>query len=371
MTSVLLLQLLLLTLLVTASRAVDAPTCPTPDPDGQCPQEDSLERSLASGEATLQDVLNPQIFQDPSSLQTIRDRIQVGQLVVIKNAFRSDFANYVWEDLYQQDDSQWQLNAEFDRSGFGFSHHNIYDPEDFSKVMNETFAIFNHPNTKQYMEELSGRSCTREKEIYASPSRYFPGDFSLPHTDRWEDRTIAFVWHLSKDWRPEWGGALYWCSELQERAYLPASFNTLSLFSVTTYSSHFVTAVSPHAKGKRLSFNGWYEDTQSAFQLSDPMEVDYADREQMLRLTAAQYENIQDMNMHQEKDPTRREKLLKFQTAVHDFEFEPAISSFVMGEEFGVEAQDVGEYDDDDDEEYDEDEDWEDEYDDEDVYEEE
>ena len=41
----------------------------------------------------------------------------------------------------------------------------------------------------------------------------------------------------------------------------PASFNTLVLFSVTTTSAHFVTTVSPHHKGKRLTFNGWWQSS--------------------------------------------------------------------------------------------------------------
>jgi Rps23 Pro-64 3,4-dihydroxylase Tpa1-like proline 4-hydroxylase len=63
------------------------------------------------------------------------------------------------------------------------------------------------------------------------------------------------VWHLAKDWRSEWGGALFWCSK---GCYLPPVFNTLWLFNVGPESNHFVTEVSPYAQGKRLTVNGWW-----------------------------------------------------------------------------------------------------------------
>jgi Rps23 Pro-64 3,4-dihydroxylase Tpa1-like proline 4-hydroxylase len=68
-------------------------------------------------------------------------------------------------------------------------------------------------------------------------------------------RQLAFVWHLAKDWRSEWGGAFYW---VPKASYLPPAFNTLYLFNVGPDSTHFVTQVSPYAQGKRLVINGWW-----------------------------------------------------------------------------------------------------------------
>ena len=68
-------------------------------------------------------------------------------------------------------------------------------------------------------------------------------------------RQLAFVWHLAKEWRPEWGGAFYWCPKA---SYMPPAFNTLYLFNVRPESIHFVTQVSPYAQGKRLTINGWW-----------------------------------------------------------------------------------------------------------------
>ena len=105
---------------------------------------------------------------------------------------------------------------------------------------------------------LSGRSCVGPVQF--SASWYLPGDYSLPHNDIAEsgkdsNRQLAYVWHLAKDWRSEWGGALYWCARA---FYLPPVFNTLLIFNVGTESNHFVTQVSPYALGKRLAINGWW-----------------------------------------------------------------------------------------------------------------
>jgi Rps23 Pro-64 3,4-dihydroxylase Tpa1-like proline 4-hydroxylase len=77
--------------------------------------------------------------------------------------------------------------------------------------MNETDAIFNHPKTYEWIAGMSGRVTHGENK--GAASRYFPGDFSMPHADFYDMRTVAYVWHLSKDWNPNWGGALYWCGE--------------------------------------------------------------------------------------------------------------------------------------------------------------
>jgi Rps23 Pro-64 3,4-dihydroxylase Tpa1-like proline 4-hydroxylase len=93
-----------------------------------------------------------------------------------------------------------------------------------------------------------------------SASWYLPGDHSLPHTDAvthadGEQRQVAFVWHLARGWRSEWGGALFWCPG---NVYLAPTFNTLVLFTVGPNSYHFVSQVSPYAQGKRLAINGWW-----------------------------------------------------------------------------------------------------------------
>jgi len=76
-------------------------------------------------------------------------------------------------------------------------------------------------------------------------------------------RDIAFVWQLAKNWRSDWGGALFWCPKA---LYLQLVFNTLLLFNVRPDTNHFVTQVSPYAQGKRLTICGrrWPGSTPAA-----------------------------------------------------------------------------------------------------------
>ena len=92
---------------------------------------------------------------------------------------------------------------------------------------------------------------------------YLPGDHSLPHRDFGGNRSVAFVWHLTRQWQSEWGGHLYWCPSGTSIAPL---FNCLILFNVAASSLHLVTAVSPYARGKRLAVSGWWT---SLAQLDD------------------------------------------------------------------------------------------------------
>ena len=155
------------------------------------------------------------------------------------------------------DCTAWRVHENY-AERFSYQHHNIYHPEDFPEDLARCSRIFDSPDSKAWATRVSGRECKGPTSI--SASWYLPGDHSLPHSDNVTTgahyiRQLAFVWHLSKDWRPEWGGALYWCPTA---AYQRSAFNTLYLFNVTPESMHFVTHVSPYARGKRLTVNGWW-----------------------------------------------------------------------------------------------------------------
>lgn len=158
------------------------------------------------------------------------------------------------------------------------------------------------------------------------------GDHSLPHTDWVGQRTVAYVWHLSKNWKPEWGGALYWAQHHHAVATYPASFNTLVLFSVTTTSAHFVTTVSPNHKGKRLTFNGWW---QSAWvpSLEDNIEERLSNDKDRSAITHTQLQAISDLANDQWLNvPEERRAVLKGMSDELVAEF------FPKGARAGIEA---------------------------------
>jgi hypothetical protein len=74
---------------------------------------------------------------------------------------------------------------------------------------------------------------------------------------------IGFVYNISKNWRPEWGGMLHFLRQgdpnYVEKVISPR-YNALVLFdlSTTAGADHFVSHVTT-SQAKRLSFTGWFK----------------------------------------------------------------------------------------------------------------
>ncbi|WP_176069692.1 2OG-Fe(II) oxygenase family protein [Piscinibacter koreensis] len=188
-------------------------------------------------------------------LPELAARLSAGGLVAIRDAFEPEFAERMFRSL--DECTAWRVH-DGGEGDFHYHHHNLYDNAAFPQDLAWCSRIFDSAATKDWVTRMSGRPCPGPTEF--SASWYLPGDHSLPHNDVAHSegafsRQVAYVWHLAKNWRPEWGGALYWCSK---GCYLPPTFNTLWLFNVGPESNHFVTHVSPYARGKRLAINGWW-----------------------------------------------------------------------------------------------------------------
>jgi thioredoxin 1 len=208
-----------------------------------------------SGQLSIETYLRSSLRGPGSALRELGPRLAAGELVAIENAFEPEFAERMHRCLDLC--TTWRVHENY-AERFSYYHHNLYHPEDFPPDLAWCSKLFNSPATKSWATRLSGRACIGPTSILAS--WYLPGDHSLPHSDNVTTgahfiRQIAFVWHLSKDWRSEWGGAFYWCPKA---SYLAPAFNTLYMFNVRPESTHFVTQVSPYAQGKRLTINGWW-----------------------------------------------------------------------------------------------------------------
>jgi Rps23 Pro-64 3,4-dihydroxylase Tpa1-like proline 4-hydroxylase len=200
--------------------------------------------------------LNDEIFADDELLRQIHQQLVSGRLVTIRRGFKEPFAERMSECLNRF--SGWRLYEDYSQEHFHYRHHNIYDDATAPTDLNLCREIFSSRATAAFAQRISGRECSGRTSL--SASWYLPGDYSLPHSDRVgagtsECRQVAFVWHLTKEWRPDWGGELFWCPAGH---YLTPAFNTLNLFNVTRDSMHFVTPVSPYAQAKRLAINGWW-----------------------------------------------------------------------------------------------------------------
>jgi len=107
-----------------------------------------------------------------------------------------------------------------------------------------------------YMRRLTGVEGVNR--LYAQATMYAPGSFLRAHDDsvEVEDRRVAYVLNLTRDWRPDWGGLLHFCDERMDviETFVP-HFNSLSLFMVP--QNHFVSYVAPFAIGERQAITGW------------------------------------------------------------------------------------------------------------------
>jgi len=212
------------------------------------PQQQSSQASIDAF-MSIETYLNPAVLE-PSRLERLRAALEAGSLVVVRDAFQPEFAERVHAAL--DGCTSWKGYEGFE-DYFHYHHHNLYDLADYPAALTWCRRVFESDSSREFAERISGRRCP--DEISFSASWYLPGDHSLPHTDAGQNRQVAFIWHLSKQWRPEWGGSLYWGPK---STYLPPAFNSLVLFNVGPDTAHFVTTVSPYAQGKRLTVNGWW-----------------------------------------------------------------------------------------------------------------
>jgi len=90
--------------------------------------------------------------------------------------------------------------------------------------------------------------------------QFFPGDFLSKHSDNVGNRSMAYVFQFSKDWRPEYGGNLVFMDNGNnvDNVYVP-KFNDLIVFDVVQRNPHHAVAdvVDASLPAKRLCVSGW------------------------------------------------------------------------------------------------------------------
>ncbi|MEM1150912.1 MAG: 2OG-Fe(II) oxygenase family protein [Pseudomonadota bacterium] len=114
-----------------------------------------------------------------------------------------------------------------------------------------------NPDILTFLNTLTGLADVTN--VDAQLSQFRQGHYLTRHTDspRGQNRKLAFVWGLTPNWHPDWGGLLqfYEIDGTPKLAFAPG-FNTLDVFSVEKV--HAVTYVAPFAGGARHAVSGWY-----------------------------------------------------------------------------------------------------------------
>jgi Rps23 Pro-64 3,4-dihydroxylase Tpa1-like proline 4-hydroxylase len=123
--------------------------------------------------------------------------------------------------------------------------------------------VFSSPQFISQLEYITGYENLQFNWDMTFISCYEPGHFNGPHTDGMNGR-IAFVYHLSPDWKP-WNGGLFARMDDEWKkttALVVPDFNKFTMFNVfgDGYGApHLVTEVAQGCTKKRISYTGWYQ----------------------------------------------------------------------------------------------------------------
>jgi hypothetical protein len=120
-------------------------------------------------------------------------------------------------------------------------------------------AWLNSAPMLETIRSLTGRPITYGSAFFASC--YTPGAFLSPHTDG-DNGIVGLVWQLTRDWRPQYGGALHLLTPDSGRItqVVTPTFNSVLLFDLPAQigTPHFVSHVAPGVPVRRLAISGWY-----------------------------------------------------------------------------------------------------------------
>ena len=165
----------------------------------ECSGTTTSKFTFPTTEDSITSFLNPNLFQDPETIHNIQLQLRSGKPVIIQNAFLPEYAEAMYQDLLSAEDAFELHDYSHEDDDFSCHHYNIYDLQKYTRLMNATLELFNSTATKKFASELSGRRCGGD--TWPAASWYKPGSHSLPHSDWADQRTVAYVWHLTKDWK--------------------------------------------------------------------------------------------------------------------------------------------------------------------------
>eukprot|EP00538_Stauroneis_constricta_P011163 CAMPEP_0119570816 /NCGR_PEP_ID=MMETSP1352-20130426/43803_1 /TAXON_ID=265584 /ORGANISM="Stauroneis constricta, Strain CCMP1120" /LENGTH=661 /DNA_ID=CAMNT_0007620491 /DNA_START=35 /DNA_END=2020 /DNA_ORIENTATION=- len=278
-----------------------------------------------TSDSSIFDCINPKFLEDPQNLQKAKETLQSDGLLVIRNVFFDDLAHLA-HDIILQDDCEW--NQRWYSSRTGFSTNKSDTPICSGGDMPEYEAIqamFSHESSKDFMEYLIERDTTGE--VITRSGIYGIGDHTSSHTDAQNSRAVAYLWNLSQNWKPEWGGSFVWGSGQMEHAYQFPTFNTFLLFSVGPRSGHTVTPSTEESEGyTRIAYGGWYNadpKNETSLAIDDPISEIFSTRQSRRQLTTNTVLHI-DKLMKLSKDEEKRQKLLEFVRILKNEQLNPS-----------------------------------------------
>lgn len=231
----------------------------------------------------------PDIRFNFNNIEELRNKWRSNNAVVIGDLLDERAAQDLWEWYFYQPQEWWDLAIFPDPYGhYEEGQYPLYrckpnDPSipqriqhtlecndrgDFSYMYRRTenyhphLSAFHHPEFIKALEYITGYDNLGFEENMTFISCYESGHFNGPHTDGMNGR-IAFVYHLSQNWKP-WNGGLFARMDHDWKnadALIVPGFNKLAIFNVfgdDVGAPHLVTEVAQGCSNKRISYTGWY-----------------------------------------------------------------------------------------------------------------
>ena len=148
------------------------------------------------------------------------------------------------------------------RDGFQYRYEGLRVPDEPDRLEEDddpltAFArLMDSDDMLDMLRQITGQRDISFSDGHATA--YSPGDFLTEHDDDvpGKGRLAAYVYGLTRAWRPEWGGILMFHKDdgATIDGHVPR-FNTLDLFAVP--QQHSVSMVTPSAPVRRYAVTGW------------------------------------------------------------------------------------------------------------------
>jgi len=133
----------------------------------------------------------------------------------------------------------------------------LNDPNSPNLYVHDVLRFVNSEPFLALIREITGLEGRLSADGHATC--FQSGHFLTIHDDVDNDdkRAIAYVFNMTKDWRPDWGAALqFFDDELNIVETFAPTFNALNIFRVPQI--HTVSFVPPYAQGRRYGMTGWF-----------------------------------------------------------------------------------------------------------------
>ncbi|EJK76985.1 hypothetical protein THAOC_01215 [Thalassiosira oceanica] len=315
-----------------------------------------------SPSSSILDFLDDSLL-DEDVLADIRENMLAGKLVIIRDAFKPEFAEWAHfilshpllatsrqqyvsthtvqqyrleEDFFSNATALKEkiddINSEsevYEDPGLLFSPnnvgHNSMKMQHHSNGPRSSLLrnVFNNTKSREFMTKISGGRSCEGNQMEFTLNEYRSGDFSSPHSDFRQLRSTNLVWNLSKDWKPEWGGSLYWANvNKPEDGYLYPTFNSVAIFIPSASSTHLVTPVRKDAKGQRLTVTAKFSSVdERPYTIERPIEEWYGTHpNDVMKIPAEEAQWIlRHMNPEDVSDLERRQKLKELKDSVSEY----------------------------------------------------